>query len=243
MKAIILAAGKGSRIAQHIGNIPKSTVKLLNGEPIIRRNVQMLTDMGIETVVCVGYKRQLIKDSLQGLTARYYNNPFYEVTNNIASLWLAREELTGDDDVLLLSGDLYFPKEFIFLADRKKADIVLLADSSRIYDGDFYFNIDSDGKICSYGPQTPLPMRSCEYMGITKISRGFIPKFAKRMYEMIDAGKINTYFEDIALSFRNNADIISVVDVAGHFWREFDYIEDYKLILKYEKEQSPPYGS
>ena len=100
MKAIILAAGKGSRISDKIGGVPKSTLKLKDGTPIIRREVINMLDRGITPILCVGYKKKLIVEALSGLDVKYYNNPFYSITNNIVSLWFARDEFDGKDDIL-----------------------------------------------------------------------------------------------------------------------------------------------
>lgn len=51
MKAILLAAGKGSRISKTINNVPKSTL-LINNEPLIHRTVRILLSKGIEVAVC-----------------------------------------------------------------------------------------------------------------------------------------------------------------------------------------------
>lgn len=64
MKAMIMAAGKGSRISKNIGEVPKSTLPTLDGTPIIRRSVKMMLDLGLEPVLCVGYRSDLIKQAL-----------------------------------------------------------------------------------------------------------------------------------------------------------------------------------
>ena len=93
MKAILLAAGRGTRISRIIKEIPKSTLPV-DGTPLIRRSVTMLLDRNIKPIVCVGYCKEKIYEALEGLDVEYYYNPFYDVTNSIASLWFARKELT-----------------------------------------------------------------------------------------------------------------------------------------------------
>lgn len=55
MRAILLAAGKGTRISRMIEPIPKCTLPI-NGEPLIRYTVKMLVEKGMDITVCVGYK-------------------------------------------------------------------------------------------------------------------------------------------------------------------------------------------
>lgn len=100
MKAILLAAGRGTRISRMVKEIPKSTLPV-KGVPLIQLTVDMLQRKGIETVVCIGYQQNMIQDALKDYKVSYYVNPFYDVTNSIASLWFAREELEGDCLVIL----------------------------------------------------------------------------------------------------------------------------------------------
>lgn len=64
MKAILMAAGKGTRISRLIANIPKCTLPVLE-KPIIRRTVEILQDRNIETAVVVGYRYQHVKKSFR----------------------------------------------------------------------------------------------------------------------------------------------------------------------------------
>lgn len=237
MKALIMAAGKGSRISEKISGVPKCTLPLPDGMPIIRRSVQMMLELGIEPVLCVGYQGQKIRDALDGLPVRYYENPFYSVTNNIASLWFTLPELDGKDDLLLLSGDLYYPRSFLEKALAAQGNLTMFVDSSRIYDGDFYLHIGEDGFVNRYGPQLPLSMRQYEYMGLSKIGKEFVKSFTSRVKDYVKTGRYNTYFEDVILSFSiEKSQKIGIVDVAGEFWREFDFYEDYELILAHKRE-------
>lgn len=236
MKALIMAAGMGSRIVKYIGEMPKCTVPTLDGTPIIRRSVQMMLELGIEPVLCIGYHGEKIRESLAGLPVRYYENPFFAVTNNVASIWFAREELSGEQDVLLLSGDLYYPKSFLRKALDASGGLTMFGDSSRIYDGDFYLHLDDDGYIDRYGPQLPLPMRRYEYMGFSKLRASLVPEFRQRMEKYVNEGRYTIYFENVVLSFpHDHRHRIDVIDVAGAFWREYDYYEDYELILEQER--------
>lgn len=75
MKCILLAAGKGSRISSYINNIPKSTL-YVDGNSLIRRNVELLIKRNIKPIVCVGYNKEYIFKSLEGLDVKYYFNEF-----------------------------------------------------------------------------------------------------------------------------------------------------------------------
>lgn len=238
MKAIILAAGKGSRISDKIDGIPKSTLKLDNGMPMIRREVINMLDRDIMPVVCVGYKKELIQEALDGLDVKYYDNPFYSITNNIVSLWFARDEFDGKDDILLTSADLYYPAGFLDMCNKSEEKLSMTVDSSRIKTGDFYFSV-KQGFIQEYGPDISLDKRSYEYMGLTKIAGSFTLYVKSKIVEYIETGKFGKYFEDMIISINMNERIpINFIDVKGNFWREFDFYEDYLTILDYEREEN-----
>ena len=90
MRAIILAGGVGSRISREV-NKPKSLLDIGDGMPLLRYTVEMLQKKGIEVSIVLGYKREMFYDALAGLNVNFYFNPFYRVTNSIASLWFAKD--------------------------------------------------------------------------------------------------------------------------------------------------------
>lgn len=237
MKAIILAAGKGSRISNEIEARPKSTLEI-NGVPIIRKTTQMLLDNNVDVSVCVGYRYQDIQDCLSGLNVTYYNNPQYDSTNNIYSLWLAQDELRKNDDTLIISADVVFSEDMLKKIIDAPCDLAMVTDKSRVADGDYFFALSDKGEILEYGPKIPLEQRSCEYVGISKISAEACNDFTNRLCELIDGGHNNVYFENTFFSFLNTKEHgISTIDVSEFEWREIDFYADYQKALKQFEEQ------
>ncbi|MDP7525813.1 MAG: aminotransferase class I/II-fold pyridoxal phosphate-dependent enzyme [Dehalococcoidales bacterium] len=114
-KAIILAAGVGNRLSPFTDRLPKCLVQV-NDIPILVNTLTHLADCGIdEAVIVVGHLKEMIVESIgtcfRGMSITYVESDCYTVTNNIYSLWLAREHLT--EDVLLLEADVYFEREVI----------------------------------------------------------------------------------------------------------------------------------
>ena len=102
-RAIIMAAGKGSRLAPVTDTTPKPLVKV-NGERMIDTVIRALHHNGIhEIYVVIGY----LKEKFYGLEEQYpglklIENPYYDTCNNISSLYVAREHL---EDTFILDGD------------------------------------------------------------------------------------------------------------------------------------------
>jgi choline kinase len=239
MRAIILAAGKGSRISNNIGDIPKSLLDI-EGEKIIERSVRLLQELGIKVSVCVGYKHSMIEDVLKNKNVNTYYNPFYEVSNNIASLWFAREEFLHHEAVIILSADLIYDVCILKQIADYDASLLMATDSSRISDGDYFFTLDSEGNITNYGPNIPLNERTCEYVGICKISKDASNIFCTELDKFIDQGKLDVYFENVFFSFINDdMCLLKTIDVSGKNWMEIDYYKDYKkALVKFEEDKT-----
>lgn len=232
MKAILLAAGRGTRIARNVEMVPKSTLPI-DGIPLIRRSVELLQNAGMECIVCTGYQEHKIREALAGIeNIEYVYNPFYDVTNSIASLWFARKLL--DDDALILNADVFFSKEILKLMLEDRRDPVMAIDYSRTIEGDYFFYTSLDGRIEKYGKGLPIEQRSCEYVGMAKISKNFMPKFMERMEKMIHSQQHDKWWENILYSFTDSKEEdIFTVDVDGRFWAEIDYFDDYERIIDF----------
>jgi NDP-sugar pyrophosphorylase family protein len=133
MKAAILAAGVGVRLRPLTNSRPKCLVEV-HGKPILEHQLESVVRAGIDScVLVVGYLaiqiRQRFGDKFEGVDLSYVENQRYAVTNNIYSLWLAREALR--DDIILIEGDLVFERELLDdLVGRDDPDIAVV-DSFR----------------------------------------------------------------------------------------------------------------
>ena len=132
MQAIILAAGMGKRLKKYTKNNTKCMVEVC-GETLIERMLKQLEKCNVSRVILVvGYKRDDLKEYVNSLNScvpiEYVENPDYDKTNNIYSLYLAREYLCQEDTILLES-DIIFeqsaldaliedPRESLALVDR-----------------------------------------------------------------------------------------------------------------------------
>ncbi len=115
MKAVILNSGAGKRLSPLTDDMPKCMIKL-NSKSILELQLEILADNCIKDyIITTGPFEDIIKDfvkeSFPRLNVTFVNNPLYETTNYIYSLWLARKNL--DEDILLLHGDLVFEPSFI----------------------------------------------------------------------------------------------------------------------------------
>ena len=229
MKAILMAAGMGTRISQKT-NQPKSLLKV-GTTSIIRHTVEMLQKNNIDVSVVLGFKSDLIVNELLDLNVHFYINPFFRVTNSIASLWFARNELKTNDDIIFANADVYWEEDILDLLKCSDKDVVMLGDKTRIEVGDYFFKCKND-KIVDYGKELDLNNRSCEYVGIARISKEFMPEFIENLEYLIKTEDYNLWWENILYSLSDTKDI-HVKDVEGRFWGEVDTIEDYERVLNH----------
>lgn len=228
MKAILMAAGIGSRISRAVSK-PKSTLDV-GGVPLIARTVDMLIAEGVEVAVVVGFKSAEVRQALQGRDVRFFVNPFYRVTNSMASLWFAREFLNGDD-VLLANADVFWGEGMYEDLMSDTNDIVMLGDESRVDVGDYFFLVE-DGLIKGFGKELERADRTTEYVGIARVAGHMVPQFRQRLEALVVAERYDLWWENVLYEHIDETPV-HVRDMSDFFWAEIDYIDDYQRILDY----------
>lgn len=229
MKALLMAAGRGTRIGRYIEGRPKCTVDI--GETtLIEYTIQELLKYGVDEMgMVLGYHNEEIKKILEKYDIKYYYNYFYNVTNSIASAWFARDFM--DDDIILMNADVYLEESLIKEVFEEKKSPVLFSDSSRKEEADYKFYYE-DGQLIKFGKELDGADVSGEYVGVAKINKEFLPLFLKRLQEMIEEEKYNMWWEDVLYSYVGEEKIY-INDINGMFWDEVDYIDEYEQILKH----------
>ncbi len=231
MKVLILAAGRGTRISRYLSGNPKCTVDIGGGQCLIQYTVDLLHSRGVKEIgIVLGYKQQVIRDVLEGKGVTFFYNPFYDVTNSIASAWFAKEFLAGDD-LLIMNGDVYLEDRLLDQILAEKKSPVMFADESRKETADYKFYYEN-GILKKYGKDLEGSDITGEYIGIGRFEEAFLPEFVRRMDAMIDRQEHSVWWENVIYSMTGQQPVF-VEDVDGQFWAEVDYIEDYERILEH----------
>lgn len=234
MKAIIMAAGIGTRLKKKFGNMPKCLTDI-GGETIVRRMVRLLHERGIKDISLVlGYQDHLVRAHLGSRwKVHYYSNPFFSITNSICSLWFARNELDGQQDAIILNGDLFEPGLLEQVMSAKE-DAVMFADPRRVEEGDYRFAY-TDGLLRRYGKDLPAEMANGEYVGIAKLDRGTVAAFRTRLEQLIALQQFGLWWEDALYRLSADGMPIHIHEITEHFWAELDYLEDYERTQQFLK--------
>lgn len=237
MKALLLAAGRGTRISRYLGGNPKCTVDI-GGQKLIQYTIDLLHKKGITDIAMVlGYRADVIERTLQGQNIQFFKNPFFDVTNSIASAWFARDFLKGDSDTLIMNADVYLEETLLdrMLACQKSP--VMFADGTRKEEADFKFQYHN-GLLEKYGKELTGSDITGEYIGVGRFSAEFMhQRFLPKLEEMIGAQNHSVWWENILYSMVGQEPIY-VEEMDGLFWAEVDYIEDYLRIMAHRGQPS-----
>jgi len=232
MKVIIMAAGVGSRISRHLKDHPKCCVDI-NGKPLIKHTMELLNSKGITDIAIIsGYHNDYLQDVLKDHQFTRIFNPFYRVTNSLASLWFAQDFIQGDSDVIFMNGDVFFEESLLnLLIDHDKSPL-MLADSTRIEDADYRFTWLND-QLTAYGKELTNEQTTGEYVGIGKFNAADANKLIEKVNSLVNGEHYNMWWEDAIYRQIHEGQVIHIEDIKGNFWAEVDYIEDYKRIIDY----------
>ncbi|MGL5616254.1 MAG: sugar phosphate nucleotidyltransferase [Sarcina sp.] len=231
MRALILAAGKGSRISRYLSGKPKCTVDI--GEiTLIEDTVQKLIKKGITEIgIILGYNQNIIREVLKNYNIKFYYNPFYDVTNSIASAWFAKDFINKEEDIMIMNGDVYMEDYLLEEIIKTKESPVLFADETRKEEADYKLYYENN-ILKKYGKELEGEDISGEYIGVAKLNKDFIEIFLKSLEEMILTQNHCLWWENAIYNLSDKYNIY-VKEIGDKFWAEVDYIEDYERILKF----------
>lgn len=226
MKAIILAAGYGSRMYPLMQNMPKCLLTI-NGEILLSRQVRIMRNCGIEdiTIVTGFHQEKIVELYGEEISIRY--NPHYEITGNIFSLWVARNLL--DDDVILINADVVYTDRLIKELLRDDNVYCLVVDKRAAREDERKVRV-VDNLIFDTSMIMPASDASGEAIGIAKVKKEGIEAFKKSLFESVKRdshlGWLDT-FTDLA----EHGEKVNYILIDSP-WIEIDTMEDYNEAKK-----------
>ena len=127
MQAIIMAAGKGSRLGDVTRDVPKSFAEI-KGKKLIEYNLRLLEKYGVDDIILVaGYRSEAFEELAKDRSGiRLVFNPFYEMTNVLGSFYMGMEAL--NDDFIFLHADTLCEPEIFEKLIHIQGDVVLPVD-------------------------------------------------------------------------------------------------------------------
>ena len=230
MKAIILAAGKGSRLYPLTLDKPKGLLKIGN-ETILDRLVRQFRECGIEEIlIVVGYQKKIIMNHF-GSSVRYIDYDDFENTNNLHTLWSIRNEL--NENVLISFADLILHKSIIKNLIASDNNLVMAIDTSQVLEGTMRVSI-KDERIKNI-TTTSIDEADGNFIGIAKINKNSCKVLVEEMSKLID-GCYKDYYTIAIDNIVRKGLQVNYYDVKNIIWREVDTKIEYEEVLSiYDK--------
>ena len=238
MQALMLAAGMGKRLGNYTKNATKCMVPV-NGKTLIEYAIESLIYAGIKKfTMVVGYKKDVLKNFLKGkypqIQIDFIDNDVYDSTNNIYSLYLARDVLSSDDTILLES-DLIFDKEIIReIVSSPEKNLAVVSHFENWMDGTVTV-LNEEKAIKRIVSKSDFDWNKVDSYYKTVNIYKFSKEFSKNIYMPFlsayqTAYSKNEYYETVlkVISYLDG-DILKAHLVDGSRWYEIDDPADLKI--------------
>lgn len=238
-KAIVLAAGMGSRLGRVSESAPKPLTEV-NGVSILGNALNILVESDYqEVVIVIGYQGTKIRtyvDSLQlPIAIRYIENSDWSKTNNLYSLYLASHELKSSEGITLLEGDIFFRPSVIASLDAMTGAecLAVVSPLTPLMEGTFA-ELDSNGLVRKFGSSKtndhltstrPLKTANIYYLPAEFCTNYLIDELER----FASAGHLNDYYE---VTFKNACKLghpFRVIEVDPTSWIEIDNLYDLRI--------------
>jgi histidinol-phosphate/aromatic aminotransferase/cobyric acid decarboxylase-like protein/choline kinase len=239
MQAVILAAGMGKRLGSLTEKDTKCMVSVL-GKRLIDRTLEALAVQKKEgtpisrIVMVVGFGRERLREYLgeefEGIPILYIENEEYNITNNIWSLWKARD-LFAEEDTLLFESDLIFETKTVRkLINNPYPDVVLVAPYKSFMNGTVV-TIDHNSYITEFIPKSLFDRAEVENyyktVNIYKFSREFINKcYIPFLNTYVEVMGKNEYYEEVLRILVSINHRLKVEIIEEDKWYEIDTQDD-----------------
>ena len=234
-RAIVLAAGSGSRLWPYTKDLPKTLLNVGNFT-IFDRIAICLHEVGIEEIVVVsGHTSSRLESHIANNTNKLINNPqlqFKIIKNdhlelgNIYSLWLAKHEMK--QDFLLLDSDVVFHRGILDLLTSDQHNSAIVFDGTKKTLGkDQSKVIISDAQMVKDIGKTIHPLGADgEYVGIMKISASVAKHVLHVIHGLLAAPLFPQYYTHPFRLVAKESDCFFACSTEGLPWIEIDTIED-----------------
>lgn len=233
MKAIILAAGIASRLRPLTNHTPKCLLNI-GTKAILQLTLDHLIENKInDFIIVTGYLEQQIKDFITSkykcINVHYIYNELYATTNNIYSLWLTKEYISGDD-MLLLDSDIIFDKQIITNLLNSEFKNCLALKKHAVQEEEIKVKLDLQGRITQIGKEVHPKEAIGESIGIEKFNADLVQKLFQLIDHMIQIDKnVNLFYEAAFQKLIESGENIYTIDVTEHYCMEIDTAADLEI--------------
>ena len=225
MKAVILAAGQGTRIRSVHGEHPKCLIEV-DETTILDHQLEALSMAGIDDVaIVVGYEKEQIIAHIRNKRLRdnqrihFIENPAFAITNNIYSLWLTSDWVRGDS-FIVLNADVIFDPDILNSAVGPYAPISMIVDS--LWRDETMKVIIEDDRVTRMSKRISQEEFSGTYIGVTVFSKSIQNRFFHTLDTLIALGRVNDFFNVAVQELADEGVHVGYTSTDGLAWAEID---------------------
>ena len=245
MKLIVLAAGMGTRLLPLTKDKPKILIPLSGKKTLIDFQLEFIENSGVfdEVIYIVGYKSEKIEQRFKKLKKKYSFdvyfkfNPFYRVSNNLASLWLARDLMNSN--FMVVNGDNLI-KPFVFKElSKKPKGIYLTVDVKKKYDEDDMKVILKRNKVVEVSKKIPISKANAESIGLSLIKgKSFCTLYSDVLDDLLhNPIYLNTFWLEVYNELYRRDKPAKPFYVDENVWQELDFHTDISFAKRLVKEK------
>lgn len=244
MKAVILAAGMGKRLAAAAAGLPKCMVPVA-GRPIIDRMIERIAAAGLdELVVVTGYERARLEQHLAAsnhpLARRavcVFNERFADWGNFYSKL--VAQAAVGDDGFVAFDGDIVMDAALLPRLLAAPGPIALAVERrTDLGDEEMKIRVDGDGRAVELNKRMAPAVALGEFLGIERVDREIAPRVFAALRSLIDRGETDEYYERAYELLMAEGAPFRVADITGCRWTEIDDAADLafatELVAKFD---------
>lgn len=244
MKIIILAAGKGERLMSLTRNTPKPLLDMGNGNTLLEEQLERIKKSGVidEVVLVIGFLAEQIEAKIRPLLnesvkIKTLYNPFYDISNNLISLWFAKHEM--DTDFMITNGDNIFSSDvFANFAKENKNGIFLSVSVKDKYDDDDMKVTIEDNVVTRVSKLIENTDSNAESPGLALINGAKARRIFKENLEALvkDKNYIDAYWLEVFNLLNDKGILVYPWQFDGQKkWQEVDFhidIDKVKALLR-----------
>lgn len=235
MKALILNSGLGSRMGVLTSEHPKCMTEILYSDTILSRQLKLIAEAGItDVVMTTGYYSDVLEDYCRSLNLplnyKFVNNPLYDKTNYIYSIYCAREYL--DDDVILMHGDLVFENSVFEDVINSEKSCMTVSSTLDLPEKDFKAVVEND-KITKVGIE--FFNNAMAAQPLYKLNKEDWKVWLDSIVAFCESDNTGCYAENALNAVSDKCEIVPF-DFEDRLCAEIDNPEDLKVISEKLKE-------
>jgi Predicted sugar nucleotidyltransferases len=228
MKTVILAAGIGSRLKPLTDYNPKCLLKI-GEKSILEMTIEnILATNDSEIIIVTGYLedkiREFLRERFPKLKITIIYNKFYASTNNIYSLWLAKDAVLGDD-MMMMDSDIVFDKGIITKLLNSGYKNCLALKRHDVHYEEIKVKTDVKGRVVEISKEVNLTEAEGESIGIEVFGRDALTELYNILErKVVTEKKVNQFYESAFQELAGND--LYIVDTTEYFCMEIDNKED-----------------